>query len=201
MTDEVWADIPNYEGLYQVSNIGRVKSLPRGKQWPYRQTHNNIRVPHLKNGYLAVNLSKNNKVKWISIHRLVAIAFIPNPQNFPCVNHKDENKLNNNVDNLEWCTYKYNVNYGTGRERQRKSRSDNPYDYISRKIVGIKNSRAVRQLSPTGELISTYRSLAEASEQTGVHISTIIRHCKGKVGNDMNHPVRKYQFEYSDDLF
>lgn len=122
---EIWKDIPGFEGLYQVSNLGRVKRLPLGKQWPYRRTHNNIRKQHIKNGYYQVNLSKENKVKWICVHRLVALAFIPNPNNLPCINHRDENKLNNNIENLEWCSYAYNANYGTVRQRQVESMKRN----------------------------------------------------------------------------
>lgn len=197
--DEVWKDVPGYEGLYLVSNQGRVKRLPIGKQWSYRKTHNNIRKPKLAtNGYFQVNLSKNNKVKFYNIHRLVAMAFIPNPLNLPCVNHKNEIKTDNRVQNLEWCTILYNCNYGTGVERQKISRINNPNDKFARKLVGIKNSKPVRQLTPDGEFIALHRSLTDASLATGVHISQISRHCNGKVGNNINRPVRKYKFEYAE---
>lgn len=99
---EIWKDIPNYEGLYQISNLGRVKSIK----------NNIIKKPSiLKKGYLNMCLRKNGKAKYILIHRLVALAYIPNPNNFPCVNHKDCNPQNNRVDNLEWITYKENNNY------------------------------------------------------------------------------------------
>lgn len=108
---EIWKDIPNYQGLYQISNCGRVKSLPR---------KNNKRIINkeiikvftkLPNGYLKVGLSKNGKTKHYFVHRLVAEAFIPNLENKPCVNHKDCNKENNNVNNLEWVTHKENNSY------------------------------------------------------------------------------------------
>ena len=107
MKKELWKDIPEYEGLYQVSNYGRIKSLHnyRGK--------GNIIKPKIKNNYYQIGLRKNNIRKWFSIHRLVAENFILNSQNLPQVNHKDENKLNNYVDNLEWCTVLYNNTYGT----------------------------------------------------------------------------------------
>lgn len=195
--EEIWKDIPGYEGLYKVSNYGRVLSLPRGKQWPYRQTHNNIRKQRVKGHYYQVNLSKDGKTKCLLVHRLVALAFIANPLNLPCVNHKDENPLNNRVDNLEWCTYQYNANYGTGVQRQAISRKNNPNDPISRKIVGEINSKPVRQLTPDGIPIAEFKSLTEASTTTGVSISTIIRHCKGRVWNNMGRKVRKYIFEYA----
>lgn len=196
MEEEIWKDVIGYEGLYAVSNLGRVKSLPRGKQWPYRQTHNNIRKPLLKNGYYAVNLSKNGKVEYFFIHRLVAMAFIPNPHNLPFINHKDESRTNNRVENLEWCTHIYNVNYGTAIERQKRSRAANPNDALIRKRVGEKNSKAVRQLTPDGYLIREYSSMIEASQESGVNLSTIFRHCRGMVGNTIGRKVRKFKFEY-----
>ena len=101
-------DINGYEGLYRIDDHGNVYSIKSNKQISYF-----IR----NNGYKRVTLFKNGKSKNISIHRLVAIAFIPNPNDLPQVNHKDENKLNNNVDNLEWCSSKYNANYGTRIKR------------------------------------------------------------------------------------
>lgn len=103
---EEWRDIEGYEGLYQVSNLGNVKSLNYGRS--------KIRKPvHTKNGYIDMMLCKNGKCKHHLVHRLVAIAFIPNPDNLPFINHKDENKHNNRANNLEWCTREYNSNYGT----------------------------------------------------------------------------------------
>ena len=111
--EEQWKDIIiekngvtyDYTGLYQVSNLGRVRSLGNDKTRKER-----ILKPKINNkGYLQVILCKNGKVKTFLVHRLVATAFIPNPDNLPVVNHRDENPLNNCVDNLEWCTQKYNV--------------------------------------------------------------------------------------------
>ena len=105
---EIFKDIKNYEGLYQVSNLGRVYSI----------RNNKILKPKLNIcGYLSVNLKYKGSHVTKSIHRLVAQTFIENPYNFPQVNHKDEDKTNNCVDNLEWCSAKYNINYGTCRER------------------------------------------------------------------------------------
>ena len=114
----IWKDIPGYEGLYQVSNTGQVRSLN------YRQTgKTKILKQHTdKNGYKKVGLSKNGKVKTYAVHRLVAKAFISNPNNLPYVNHKDENPSNNAVWNLEWCDCSYNTSYGTSRERAWETR-------------------------------------------------------------------------------
>lgn len=98
---EIWKNIKDYEGLYQVSNLGNVKSLKTNKCLYYSKSKN----------YLRVGLNKNGIRRGYSIHRLVAQTFIPNPDNLPCINHKDCNGHNNKVDNLEWCTYKYNNSY------------------------------------------------------------------------------------------
>lgn len=106
---EEWKDIPDYEGKYQVSNMGRVKSLNYARRKQVKVLRPGIEKTR---GYLSVTLLKDGKQKTKPVHRLVAIAFIPNPNDLPQVNHKDENKLNNCVDNLEWCNAKYNCNYG-----------------------------------------------------------------------------------------
>lgn len=122
---EEWKDIIGYEGVYQISNLGRVKSLPRiiqssNKGHVYtkrvfpRFLHPNIDAF----GYLNVNLYKGKKCLTKKIHRLVAEHFIPNPNGYNVINHKDENKTNNVVTNLEWCTQDYNVHYGTGLLRR-----------------------------------------------------------------------------------
>lgn len=108
--EEIWKDIIGYEGLYQVSNLGRVKSL--AKLCGHRPKKETIVKQNDLRGYKRVTLCKNNLLKKYQVHRLVAIAFIDNPLNKPCINHKDENKANNNVDNLEWVSCKENTNYG-----------------------------------------------------------------------------------------
>ena len=105
---EEWRDIEGYEGLYQISNLGRVKSFPRPTT-----PGGILKINKRKDGYCSVMLCKNGKTKRFSVHRLVAQAFIPNPNNLPIINHKDENPSKNIVDNLEWCDYEYNNNYGT----------------------------------------------------------------------------------------
>ena len=114
---EIWKDIEGYEGLYQVSNKGRIKSLNRIDSRGRKVNEKILSSKPNNKGYLRVHLYKNGKRKPFSVHRLVAIAFIPNPNNLLEVNHKDENKENNTVDNLEWCNRKYNTNYGSRNER------------------------------------------------------------------------------------
>ena len=113
---EIWKEITGYEGLYQVSNLGNVRRighLETNKNGIQRTLKDKNLKPKVDGkGYVHVILFNHNKRKTIRIHRLVAEMFIPNPNNYPQVNHKDEDKQNNKVDNLEWCTNKYNSNYG-----------------------------------------------------------------------------------------
>lgn len=131
LNSEIWKDIQGYEGLYKVSNLGRVKNR-KGL----------IMSPELYHkGYYRVQLYNKGKRKHERINRLVALAFIPNPNNYPMVNHKDENKLNNKADNLEWCTHKYNCNYGTAIERSAKNRRKKVimYDKQGNKLKDFKS--------------------------------------------------------------
>lgn len=116
---EQWKPIEGYEGLYEVSSLGSVKSLNYNRTGKERilKSQNNGK------GYLLVALCRDGKRKFFQIHRLVATAFIPNPNNYPHINHKDENPLNNIVNNLEWCDAKYNANYGTRNERSAAANS------------------------------------------------------------------------------
>lgn len=157
--EELWVDIKGYEGFYQVSNFGRVRSLPRViVRKGYVSQHFNgkyLKSMIDKCGYLHVNLYKD-KLKTVKVHRLVAEAFIPNPDNLPCVNHKDEDKTNNQVDNLEWCTHAYNNSYGTHIERvankhRGMKRSDSMKQKISENTKGrifVNNGLEVRRVWP-----------------------------------------------------
>jgi len=120
--NEIWKDIEGYAGLYEVSNMGQVRSLWFGKTRILKPGKNTC-------GYLQVNLCKDGKQKMFLVHRLVANAFIPNPQGYPVINHRDENPLNNSVDNLEFCTRKYNVNFGTALKRRAAKRSKSVLQY------------------------------------------------------------------------
>ena len=132
---ELWKDIKSFEGLYQVSTWGRVRSLDKYIDVKIRNVdkvlkRGKILKPvYYKNGYLTVGLCKNGKVTRFYVHRLVAEAFIPNPENKPEVNHKDEVKSNNYRTNLEWMTTKENINYGTHTKRSAEKRSKTVYQY------------------------------------------------------------------------
>ena len=172
---EIWKDVKGYEGFYQVSNLGRVRSLERDVYHPrgnvIRHMEEKILVQNIgKLGYAYVNLSLNGKMKTIKTHRLVAEAFIPNPENKPQVNHKDEVKNNNVVDNLEWCDAQYNALYGTRIERQKQTYKDN---YKNGKNKAVKKVFCV-------ELNKTFDCITSAQEELGIWRSAIAKVCKGK---------------------
>lgn len=182
--NEIWKDVKGYEGKYQVSNLGRVKSLGSDKWHKGR-----VLKPSFdgKGNYLFVGLHKDNCIKLATIHRLVAEQFIPNPDNLPCVNHKDENKTNNRVDNLEWCTVKYNSNYGKCKENMIKSRQSNPNyknslirGQATRNKIGCSGAeKPVLQFTTRGEFIREWRSLSTIEAELGISRGGITKCCKG----------------------
>lgn len=176
---EIWKDIKEYYGLYQVSNMGNVKSLN------YRHTGEEkiLRPMVIRNGYLIVTLYKNGKRKMLTVHRLVLMTFAPiNNMDKLDVNHRDENKKNNNLDNLEWCNRSYNINYGTRTQRFAQSKSI-----------------PVVQLDPnTNKVVNVYCSAMEAEKQ-GFHQSAIIHCCKNKFNRPGNNIYKGYKWQYMSD--
>lgn len=186
--NEIWKDIPGYEGLYQVSNMGRVRSLN------YRGKVGNIHIlaPSFnKQGYLKLHLVKDKKITTIRIHRIVAEAFIPNPDNLPQINHKDENKTNNFVwvnedgtidpekSNLEWMTPKDNTNWGTCIKRRSLKRRE-------------KQCKPVAQIAPDGTIVKIWPSTREAG-RNGFQQSNIWFCCENKYGHKTH---RGFRWEY-----
>ena len=159
-----WKYIIGYENLYQVSNNGEVKSVSRIDRCE-RMVKERILKPEVtKKGYLRVSLGSSSKgYKKYLIHRLVALAFIPNPNNLLQINHKDENKLNNNVNNLEWCNNSYNHNYGKRNERAT--------EYNKKRII---------QLDTQGNTIAIYKSIKDAALKNGINRSQLSRHLNNK---------------------
>jgi len=174
MEEEIWKDIPGYEGRYQASSLGRIRSLN------YHQTGKvGILVQRLNtNDYFFVLLYKNGAREFISVHRLVCAAFHKNPKGYPCVNHKDENHHNNRADNLEWCTHKYNCNYGTRKQRI--------YESIPK--------RPVAQFAMDGKHVATYDSIGLAARTSGAGTGSIWGCCVGR--NDI---AKGYFWLYADD--
>lgn len=149
---EVWKDIPGYEGLYQASTLGRIKSVNYSRKI--------LKINLQPSGYEAVTLYKNKLKKFCLVHRLIAITFIPNPKNKPAVNHKDEIKNHNMVTNLEWVTNKENQNYGHCIYN-----------------MAVSQGKAIAQYTKNDELIRIYYSGGEAQKVTGInryHISAVV---------------------------
>lgn len=160
---EEWKDIKGYEGVYQASNLGNIRSLNRYDESGHLRNGKVLKQCTSSIEYLGVNLMKNKIRKSMLVHRIVAETFIPNPNNYKAVNHKDEDKTNNNIDNLEWCTYKYNSNYGTAIERSRKSVRIPVYQYTLEKV-----------------LVKRWISLSECRNKKGYSTTIIGYCCKGK---------------------
>jgi hypothetical protein len=155
---EIFKDIEGYEGLYQVSNLGNVKALGNGGSNNSKEKI--LKLTKDKDGYLNITLHKQGKVKTYKIHRLVAMAFIENPNNLEQINHRDEDKANNHVTNLEWCTPKQNINYGTHNQRMAESKS--------KPVICLE----------TGKI---YTSTMDVQRQLGFDNSNISKCCRGKL--------------------
>lgn len=175
---EIWRPVVGYEGYYEVSNFGYVRSLDRYANIGYSSKRLKI-GRRLKawvgnNGYYMVSLSKNNKVKKHTVHRLVAEAFIPNPNNYPVINHRDENRLNNFVKNIEWCTQKYNMEYSNVIEKGIEKQCWKKANEVT--------SKPVIQYTKDGKFVAEFESVNEAQRKTGVNISQISKVCTNKKG-------------------
>ena len=168
---EEWRPVVGFEGLYEVSNIGRVRSLTRYKK---------VIKPRITNsGYYQYQLWHKGVCRVGSAHRLVAQAFIPNPDNKPVVNHIDENKLNNSVDNLEWVSHAENCRYGTAITRRTKH-----FDYSKRRVNNAGQiaacSKPIAQYTKDGHFMRNWKSASECAKTHGWQVSNIRRSCKNK---------------------
>jgi len=175
--EEVWKDIGGFEGLYQISNLGNVKSL----NYCGRGYAKNL-VPKLNcKGYLWVILYRGASHKCVLVHRLVGTAFIDNPNSYPFINHKDENPLNNKVDNLEWCTGSYNVQYSLALHPERYARfgHSNHNRRNRKKGIPYKHNQEIIQYSKSGEEIQRFPNIATACIEEKWRMSSLLDCCKG----------------------
>ena len=154
--EEIFKEIIGYEGLYWISNLGNVKSK-----------HKILKPVINKDGYYCVTLSKKGKLKTYTLHRLIALHFIENPDNLPQVNHKDENKLNNSISNLEWCTQQYNHDYGTRNIRTGKSQ------------INKQGSKVLLQYDLQDNFIKEFPSVSAASRELGKSQANISKCANG----------------------
>lgn len=193
-SQESWHDIPGYEGKYQVSDLGRVKSL-NYKGYTDEEHLLKTRLLGTRGQYLSAELyDRNGKKHNRYVHVLVAQAFIPNPNGYPCVNHKDENKLNNCVSNLEWCTYKYNSNYGTAIERMRTNLKANPDAQRQIREIAADLRKRVRGVNPTTGAVLAFDSAADAGRYFGTdNAANIAASCHGR-----RKKAYGYIWEYTD---
>lgn len=164
---EIWRDVPGYEGLYMVSNTGKIMSFQKVGLFGKNNNGRLLKQRTDKFGYKFVFLSKDGIKKRGSVHRLVAMAFIPNPDNLPQVNHKDETRDNNVIGNLEWCTVVYNNRYGN---RRQKSSASSRGENNGRAILTEKQVLEIRKTYIPGDKIYCKRKLAE---KYGVTYETI----------------------------
>lgn len=174
--EEVWEKIDGFS-RYEVSNCGKVRSYAQNKQGKI------MSASLQRKGYLAVSIIDDNGKKYTKkLHRLVAEAFIPNPNNLPQVNHKDENKENNYVDNLEWCDNNYNINYGT--KVQRTAEKNRCCEYTSEKVYSVDINGNIEH----------FNSICEAERITGLSHCNIVRTLKGRTNTCGG---RKWYYENS----
>lgn len=194
MESEVWKDVKGYEGYYQVSNMGRVKSMrvlktPKNGVICRKDSFLSTKATHDKQ-YITVALCRDGEKTQAKVHRLVAEAFIPNPKNLPFVNHKDENPSNNCADNLEWCTHEYNLQYSMERNKPYKTKRERPKNELL----------PLCAYTLSGEFVGRFDSVWEAIEKLGIKSNSprgarnnIRMCCKGKSRNAFG-----YRWRYAD---
>lgn len=176
---EIWKDIKGYEGYYQISNLGNIKGLNRtienksviGGKYKIKEKNKSQTIS--KTGYYICALYKNGKGRTFKVHRLIAEAFIDNIDNLPIINHKDGNKLNNSIDNLEWCDYSHN-----NKEAYKQGLKEKNLKWIVE--CNKRKRKKVNQYDLNNNFIKQYKSIQEAESQTKVHHINIIKVCKGQ---------------------
>ena len=186
MKEEMWKPVPGYEGIYEASTYARIRSIERSvysRRWGCFQKRKSVILkPAISSrGYYTIVFGTNGTRKTYAVHRIIAETFLPNPNNLPVVNHKDENKANNAVSNLEWCTQKYNINYGSGLKRRALAQSiSKKGKHYSRRTEFKPGNVVPAKLHPilcveTGVL---YKSMEDACKDCGVSRSSVLKSYK-----------------------
>lgn len=191
---EIWKDVIGYEGKYEVSNTGKVRSLHFSRGNEVKE----LKLTNDKNGYKAVSLWNDGKQSTGKVHRLVAQAFLPNPYNYPQINHKDENVANNHVDNLEWCTCEYNINYGNHNRNNALAQTGKKHtlEHIMKIRANAPTSKPVCMLDPdTLEIVKEYPSASEAARQMNGIPTNISSACRKK-----RIKSKGYYWRYKEDM-
>lgn len=180
MNKEIWKDIKGYEGKYQISNLGRIKSLSRfinnckeNSLIGFYSKERIIKQSISKTGYYVCTLFKNGKGRTFKVHRLVAEAFIDNPNELPIINHRDGNKLNNSLDNLEWCDYSHN-----NKEAYKQGLKENNLKWLIE--CNKKKRKRINQYDREGNFIKQWESIHEAEKKLKIYHINIIKVCKGE---------------------
>lgn len=186
--EEIWKSVPDYIGYYQVSNLGRVRSLDRivnhgSGTFQYKK---GVVLTQSKSssGYYSVTLIKGGHRKIFMVHRLVAGAFLENKLNLPIVNHRDENKLNNRLENLEWCSYAYNTTYNNCMRRRVNTRNKNQSHGMEKRVY---------QYGLNGNLVNVWESLMDASRALNIPQGNIANCC---LGTKYRHTAYGYKWSY-----
>lgn len=188
MEKEIWKPIKGYEGIYEASTLGRIKSVDRVIEYSNGIKHftkGKILNPSIckKTGYFQVSLCKDGDIKKIDVHRIIANTFLENKENLPCVNHKDETRVNNEVTNLEFCTHKYNINYGTTIKRMKNSIRSKP-----------NKTRSVSQFDFNGKKIKTYDCLSDVLKDG--FLPCCVQSCCNTKTKDLTH--KKFIWVYKE---
>lgn len=184
---EIWKDVKGYEGLYQVSNKGNVKSVPRVVLTILNARHYKtvyLQAVHNDKGYLIVSLSRNGEIKKARVHRLVAEAFIPNEDNKPCIDHINGIRDDNRVENLRWCTKKENCNFELAKQNHIDSHKEQKNENLM---------KIVHQFTLDGDFVAEFKSTKEAAKAVGCSDRAISKSCRE--GNPTLGYIWKYKKE------
>lgn len=188
--EEIWKDIPDYEGFYEASSLGHIRSKDR-KLGNRTYLGKIIKPQDNGHGYYHITLAVHKKHTQFYVHRLIAMTFLPNPNKLPEVNHKDENPANNCVDNLEWCTSKYNSNYGNHGKHVSEGSKKSNRKHLACIKNGMRTAKPVAQMTLDGTVIKVWPSMGQAAKQ-GIFNRCNIRECC--IGNNYQHKGFRWKF-------